>query len=127
MARPGARQPAALHPGLGGWGGVNFLQGYLSLVVGAGLWVAIFVIRSVTRDEELRRDLRGCLILYTGFIGLRVIDAMLDGYLPPDGERALRVGWMLAFAFGSVRAFVSASLWAFRRVRRGPNSKILRD
>jgi small-conductance mechanosensitive channel/CRP-like cAMP-binding protein len=106
---------------------VNFLQGYVSLAVGAFLWVAIFVVRAVTRDDELKRDLRGSLILYTGFLGLRVIDAMLAGYLPNDGERTLRVAWMLAFAFGSVRAFVSATLWGFRRLRSAPNSKILRD
>ena len=106
---------------------MNFLQGYLSLVVGVALWLLVFAIRKVTRDDELKRDLRGSLILFTAFIGLRVLDAGLDGYLPADGAKALRVGWMLAFAFGSVRAFVSAALWGARRVRGAPNSKILRD
>ncbi len=106
---------------------MNFLQGYLSLAAGIALWLALFAARAISRDEELRRDLRGSLILFTAFIGLRVLDAGLDGYLPADGAKALRVGWMLAFAFGSVRAFVSVALWGFRRVRSGPSSKILRD
>jgi small-conductance mechanosensitive channel/CRP-like cAMP-binding protein len=106
---------------------MNFLQGYLSLVVALALWLAVSVLRALTRDEQLKSDLRGALYLFTGFILLRGCGGAIEDYLPKDASKALRVGWMLAFAFGSVRVVVSTGLWGYRAIRHGPTSKILRD
>ncbi|MBS1148421.1 MAG: mechanosensitive ion channel/cyclic nucleotide-binding protein [Myxococcaceae bacterium] len=106
---------------------MNFFQGYFLLGLGAVAWAFVVGARAFTRDEQLKKDLRGSIYLFTFFLALRLLGAGVEEHLPKNVGTALRVGWMLAFAFGSVRTLVSVGLWVFRQMRRAPTSKIVRD
>ncbi len=106
---------------------MTFVHSYFLLGLGVIAWVLVLIARAATSDQQLKNDLRGSVHLLTAFVALRVLGAGIEGYLPKGVATAMRVSWMLAFSFGSVRSLVSAGLWAFRRMKRAPTSKIVRD
>src|SRR4051812_12003570 len=98
---------------------MNFLyESHFLLGLGTLAWLLVGLGRVFSSDLQLKKDLRGSLYLFTFFVALRALGAGFDDSLSKGLATALRTTWMLAFAFGSVRAFVSAGLWAFRRLRR---------
>jgi small-conductance mechanosensitive channel len=105
----------------------EFLQSNLSLVVGAALALIFIGIRAVTVDKPLRHDLRAAILLLFAFVVLRASEWALQGQLIGNLATALRLGWMLTFAFGVIRALVATSLWLLRLRRATPTPKILRD
>jgi small-conductance mechanosensitive channel/CRP-like cAMP-binding protein len=104
----------------------EFLESNLSLVAGALLLAIILGIRGAARDRELRRDLRGGLILLATFLVVRSVLWFFEPYLTTGLQRVLHVFWMLTFAFGVIRAGVSVFLWMLR-LRNVSTPKILRD
>lgn len=106
------------------------LQGNLALVGGLLLLAFVIISRAFTKDLQLKGDLRGATLFLSAFVALRLLSFALfalDDVQAPALATAIRVGWMLAFAFGAVRSAVAFGLWLYRRLRRGPTSKILRD
>lgn len=106
---------------------LEIAQSNAALVVGAILVIAMIALRASSGDKTLRNDLRGAVYLLVAFLMARATDAALHGYLPPAGQKALRVAWMLLFAFGVIRSFVSVGLWILRFRSPLPTPKILRD
>ena len=106
---------------------MNFIHSYFLLALGVVAWLIVVSARAFTKDLQLKKDVRGSIYLFTVFIGLRVLGAGVEDWLPKNVATALRVTWMLAFAFGAVRTIVSSGLWLFRQLRRAPTSKIVRD
>ena len=104
-----------------------FLQGNVALVVGLGLLALAITARFLTRDGQLKGDLRGAALFFFAFIVLRLAGYGIDALDVPAFSKANHVGWMLAFAFGSVRTAVAFGLAFYRRLSVGPSSKILRD
>jgi small-conductance mechanosensitive channel/CRP-like cAMP-binding protein len=104
-----------------------FLSSNLSLVVGAVLLVLLFGIRSASGDKDFRRDLRGALRFLSAFLILRLAEWALPHEAPPLAAKLVRVGWMLTFAFGVIRAAVSLALKAVRLRSPAATPKILRD
>lgn len=106
---------------------MNFFTSYFLLGLGALAWLVMLIARAATKDAQLKSDLRGAIYLYTAFLCLRIGGEALETFLPKPVAVGMRVTWMLAFAFGSVRSVVSIGLWMFRRLQRAPTSKIVRD
>ena len=104
-----------------------FLQSNLSLVAGALLAVALLAIRASTADAAFKRDLRGALSLMLAFLGLRILAWGVPEASAPSLARALRVAWMLTFAYGVIRVAVSAALKLLRLRSPVATPKILRD
>ncbi|MBI3181076.1 MAG: mechanosensitive ion channel family protein [Myxococcales bacterium] len=104
----------------------ELLQSNLALA-GAILAAALIGVRAASRDAILRRDLGGAIYFLVASVVLRAAHYFLAAPLPLAVQKGLQVSWMLALAFGAIRAGVSASLWAYRRFRRRPLPKILRD
>ncbi len=106
---------------------MNFLHSYFLLGLGALAWLFVVTVRQFSRDAQLKKDLRGSFFLFTIFLALRLLGAGIEDHVPKGVGTAMRVVWMLAFAFGGVRAMVSLGLGAFRQLRHSPTSKIVRD
>ncbi|MFL5346110.1 MAG: cyclic nucleotide-binding domain-containing protein [Hyalangium sp.] len=105
-----------------------FLQSNLSLVVGALLLIVLFGARSASSDKEFRRDLRGAFRFLSAFLILRVVAWALEKEDPASSlVRWARVGWMLTFTFGVIRACVALALKAVRMRSPAATPKILRD
>lgn len=105
----------------------EFLQSNVSLVIGAVLLLVTVGVRTVTKDRYLRQDLRSAFWLLAAFILLRVTAWVLGTRLTGTPEVALRLSWMVLFAFGVIRASVATGLWIFRFRSSTPTPKILRD
>lgn len=105
----------------------HFLQSNVTLLIGILVTVTLVALRSATQDKTLRADLRGAAIYFVIFLVLRSLGWALEEYAGRTWLRILRVGWMLAFGFGSVRTVVSIGLWAFRFRTQKPTPQILRD
>src|SRR5439155_12767865 len=104
----------------------EFLYSNSVVVIGGVVALALIALRAGTTDLAFRRDLRGALYFLIAFLGLRISSFFLDAHLPLDVAKALKVAWMLTFAFGIIRSGVSIVLWALR-FRATPVPKILRD
>lgn len=105
-----------------------FLQSNLSLALGALLAVLLLGVRAATRDKDLRRDLGGAIRLLLAFLMLRLLAWALPETTPRALLTAVRVGWMLTFAFGVIRAVVGLGLKLMRlRAQSAAPPKILRD
>ncbi len=104
-----------------------FLSGNLALVLGALALIVTFGLRRFARDDALKRDLFGALVLFAVYLALREGGTFLEPLTPSDWHPYLRVTWMLAFAFGMVRLGVASVLALRRRLKRGPSAKIQRD
>ncbi|HET9449376.1 MAG TPA: mechanosensitive ion channel family protein [Aggregicoccus sp.] len=104
-----------------------FLQSNLSLVAGALLAVALLAIRATTPDATFKRDLRGALALMLAFVGFRVLAWLVPEASAPSLAKALRVAWMLTFAYGVTRIAVSLGLKLLRLRSPVATPKILRD
>lgn len=105
-----------------------FLQSNLSLAVGALLAVALLAVRTTTSDKDLQRDLNGAIRLLFAFLVLRVAAWAIPDTAPKALLKVVRVGWMLTFAFGVIRASVGFGLKLMRlRARAVALPKILRD
>ncbi len=98
-----------------------------TLLVGLGFLAVAVGVLLLAREEQLKRDLRGAAVYFAVFIVLRVLWTVLEHALPSAWANLTRLVWMLAFAFGVVRLLVTFGLWVWRRVRRGPTTKIHRD
>jgi small-conductance mechanosensitive channel/CRP-like cAMP-binding protein len=105
----------------------QFLETNLTLVVGAVLLLLLLALRAAAQDATFRRDLRGAISFLIAFVALRAGYYFLESVIPTGVGQAMRVAWMLTFAFGTIRALVSCSLWAVRRFGKTPVPKILRD
>ncbi len=103
-----------------------FLQSYLTLAIGALLVVVMLGFRAATKDPIFRRDLWGATVFLIAFLCLRSTGAWLDEHLTGGLAKALRVAWMLTFAFGVVRSILAVALWVLR-FRSTPIPKIIRD
>ncbi len=104
----------------------EFLQSNSSMVVAATLAVLLSLLRGVSRDLQLRRDLGGAIYLLVASLIFRTASWLGGSYLSAGANKALTVAWMLAFAFGLLRMSVSFGL-ALLRLRKTPTPKILRD
>lgn len=105
-----------------------FLQSNLSLALGALLAVVLLAARTASSDKDLRRDLNGAIRLLIAFLVLRLVAWALPDSTPRALVKAVRVGWMLTFAFGVIRAVVSFGLKLMRlRAASTAPPKILRD
>jgi small-conductance mechanosensitive channel/CRP-like cAMP-binding protein len=105
----------------------GFLQSNLPLAAGALLLLVILGVRTLTRDKALRADLRAAFVLQLCFIALRLCEWSFQAHLSGTAATALRLSWMLAFAFGAIRFSVGVALWSFRLRTKRPTPKIVRD
>lgn len=104
-----------------------FLQGNTALVIGVLLLILLGVTRYLAKEAQLKTDLRGALMFLGAWLLLRLLDYGFDAVHFDAVDKLSRVAWMLAFAFGCVRAFVAFTLWGYRRLNIGTTPKILRD
>jgi small-conductance mechanosensitive channel len=104
-----------------------FLQGNAALVIGLVLLVLVVLARALTKDGVLKVDLRGALLFFVAWLVVRLAAYGLDAASVQPAEKWVRVVWMLAFAYGCVRTFVSFALWGYRRLNVGQTPKIVRD
>ncbi|MCY1015074.1 mechanosensitive ion channel family protein [Pyxidicoccus sp. MSG2] len=107
---------------------LSLLQSNLSLALGALLAVILLAVRTATQDKHLQRDLNGAIRLLIAFLVLRTVAWTLPETAPTVLVKVVRVGWMLTFAFGLIRASVGFGLKLMRlRARSEAPPKILRD
>jgi small-conductance mechanosensitive channel/CRP-like cAMP-binding protein len=106
---------------------VPFLLSNVSLVVGAVLVVLLLGLHAASGDKDFRRDLRGALRFLSAFLILRLTAWAILEEAPSSVEKMVRVGWMLTFTFGVIRACVSLALKAVRLRSSVAPPKILRD
>jgi small-conductance mechanosensitive channel len=104
-----------------------FLQGNTALVIGLLLLIFVGFARALASEQQLKADLRGALGWLVTWLALRLLDYALDALGLVALDKASRVIWMLAFAFGAVRTTVAFGLWTYRRINVGGTPKILRD
>jgi small-conductance mechanosensitive channel len=105
----------------------SFLQGNLALVLGTIGLVLSMLGRANTKDEQLRRDAGGAAPWFGAFLFVRLNALWLEGFVSREWNAWLRVLWMLAFSYGTVRLTVAGALWVVRRFRTRPTAKIHRD
>ncbi len=107
----------------------QFLQSNVSfsLVAGALLLLVLMSVRTLTHDKDLRQDVRGAAVLLVVFIVLRVAGWLFEDHLSKSVAALFRLGWMLTFAFGTIRFAVGVALWVFRFQKKTPTPKIVRD
>ncbi|QSQ28220.1 mechanosensitive ion channel family protein [Pyxidicoccus parkwayensis] len=90
--------------------------------------MALLAVRTTTSDKDLQRDLNGAIRLLFAFLILRMAAWAIPDTAPKVLLKAVRVGWMLTFAFGVIRASVGFGLKLMRlRARAVAMPKILRD
>jgi len=106
---------------------MHFLQGNTALVIGLVLLTLVAIARAVAKEQQLKADLRGALMFLGGWLALRGLGYVLSELDFHGVDKAIRVAWMLSFAFGCVRAFVAVALFGYRRLNVGETPKILRD
>jgi small-conductance mechanosensitive channel/CRP-like cAMP-binding protein len=106
---------------------ISYLQGNTALVIGLLLFVLVAFTRAVSKDTQLKIDLRGALLFFIAWLGLRGLGYLAEYINLEAAEKATKVAWMLAFAYGCVRTFVAYALWVYRRINVGQTHKILRD
>ncbi len=106
---------------------MHFLQGNTALVIGLVLLTLVALGRAVANERQLKADLRGALMFLAGWLLLRCGGYVFELIDFHGVDKAIRVAWMLSFAFGCVRAFVAVSLFGYRRLNVGETPKILRD
>ncbi len=106
---------------------MNDLLLHSTLLVGFGFFALAVGVFAMAREQQLKSDLRGAAVLFGVFLVLRVAWLLLESSLPPMWANLTRLVWMLCFAFGVVRLLVAFGLWVWRRLRRGPTTKIHRD
>ncbi len=104
-----------------------FLQGNTALVIGVVLLIFVAFARALAKEQQLKSDLRGALGWLVTWLALRLMDYAFDALGFAAIDKASRVIWMLAFAFGAVRTTVAFALWTYRRINVGGTPKILRD
>jgi small-conductance mechanosensitive channel/CRP-like cAMP-binding protein len=104
-----------------------FLQSNLSLVAGVLLAVVLLAIRATSTDATFKRDVRGALALMIAFVGFRSLAWLVPEHSAPSLAKALRVAWMLTFAYGVTRSAVSLALKLLRLRSPVATPKILRD
>lgn len=104
-----------------------FLQGHVALVVGTIGFALALVTRRGARDEQLKRDVGGAAPWLLAFLFLRLNAFWLEDQLSREWNTWLRVLWMLAFSYGTVRLGVSYALALRRRFAKSPTAKIHRD
>ncbi|MBL8958007.1 MAG: mechanosensitive ion channel family protein [Myxococcaceae bacterium] len=106
---------------------MSFLQGNTALVIGVVLLTLVAIGRALAKEQQLKADLRGALMFLAGWLALRGLGFVLEQINFHGVDKAIRVAWMLSFAFGCVRAFVAVALFGYRRLNVGETPKILRD
>jgi small-conductance mechanosensitive channel/CRP-like cAMP-binding protein len=106
---------------------ISYLQGNTALVIGLLLLVVVLLTRAFARDTQLKIDLRGAMLFFLTWLVLRGVGYVADQVNLEAAQKAARVVWMLAFAYGCVRTFVAYALWVYRRFAVGTTHKILRD
>lgn len=105
----------------------SFLQGNLALVFGTVGFLLAMAGRANTKDEQLQRDAGGAAPWFGAFLFVRLNALWLEDHVSREWNVWLRVLWMLAFSYGTVRLVVAGALWVMRRVRTKPTAKIHRD
>lgn len=118
LPEPSGQSPASLLP---------FLLGNVSLIVGAALALILVGLRASAEDRELRRDLEGALFLLSAFLVFRFVGWLAPPTAPIGLLKALRVAWMLTFAFAVIRTSVAIGLRVVRLRTRVTTPKILRN
>jgi small-conductance mechanosensitive channel/CRP-like cAMP-binding protein len=106
---------------------MSFLNGYFALVVGVLALALTLVSRRATKEPMFRQDVGGASVWFTLFLVIRLAAGWAEAVVPQDWHPWLRAGWMLSFAFGTVRFFVAVALGLRRRFGRVPMAKIYRD
>ena len=106
---------------------ISYLQGNTALVIGLLLLGLVLLTRAVSSNPQLKIDLRGAMLFFLGWLVLRAVGYAADEVNLVAGQKAARVAWMLAFAYGCVRTFVAYALWVYRRLSVVTTHKILRD
>lgn len=106
---------------------MSFLQGNLALLLGLVAVVLTLSVRRFAREPAFRRDLSGAAVLYAVYVVLRISGEWASYSMPEQWHPFVRVTWMLAFAFGTVRFSVAIFLAIRRRVFGGQGAKIQRD
>lgn len=106
---------------------ISYLQGNTALVVGMLLLILVTFTRVVSKDVQLKADLRGALMFFSAWVVLRVIGYCVEYFGLETAHKAATVAWMLAFAYGCVRTFVAGALFVYRRLSITATHKILRD
>src|SRR5207248_1704439 len=101
--------------------------GNVALVIGLSLLILVGLTRGLTREPQLKADLRGALMFLIAWLAVRLLGYGFHGIDFHTVDKVVRVAWSLAFAFGCVRTFVAFALWGYRRLNVGATPKILRD
>jgi small-conductance mechanosensitive channel len=106
---------------------LSVIQSQLALVLGALAVLVLLSVRRLTKEPTLKKDLYGAIIFFGVFLVLRLNGLWIENALPQPAQPYVRVTWMLAFAYGSVRVVVASGLWLRRRLTGRPPVKLLRD
>lgn len=105
---------------------LHLLQSHGLFGACAGLLVSLVGLQALSGDPLFKRDLRGAISLFAGYLLLRTVDLYRGAQLPIGLHRVLELAWMLALSFGFIRLAVSLLL-KLARLRARPTPKILRD
>lgn len=106
---------------------MSFFQGHLALILGVVALTLTVLIRRLSKDDRLRQDVFGAMVWFGLFVIVRGVMLWAEALTPKEWHPTERAIWMLAFAFGTVRLFVSLVLWTRRRLGGSPTAKIHRD
>ncbi len=105
----------------------TFVEGNLAVVIGGLAFVAVLGLMRISSDEGQRADFRVASRWLAIYLLLRINDFWLEDLIPTEWHAYLRVGWILAFAFGITRVAVATALWLRRRLTKTTTAKIHRD
>jgi small-conductance mechanosensitive channel/CRP-like cAMP-binding protein len=106
---------------------MSFFQGHLALALGIAALISAIALRKFSRDPRLREDVLGAVAWFSVFVAIRTVALFTEPYTPKEWHPYERAGWMLAFAYGTVRLVVALLLWFRRRLKAAPAAKIHRD
>jgi small-conductance mechanosensitive channel/CRP-like cAMP-binding protein len=106
---------------------LQLLQSNIMVAAGAILALLLTAIRAASNDRALRRDLQGAIGFLVSFLVIRFLGDRAAGLLSDQGNKVVRVAWLITLTFGVIRGAVSLAL-AFIRFRSStPTPKIVRD
>jgi hypothetical protein len=89
----------------------TFVEGNLAVVIGGLAFMAVLGLMRISSDEGQRADFRVASRWLAIYLLLRINDFWLEDLIPTEWHAYLRVGWILAFAFGITRVAVATALW----------------
>jgi small-conductance mechanosensitive channel len=105
----------------------DFLLTQIGWMLALGICLLLLVLRKVMGDDTLRRDVRGAVLYFAGYLPVHLVADGLEARGLGSAARAFRILSYLLFAFGVIAAGDAIGFYVVRSRAKVPTPKILRD